>query len=181
LRKHHEKISIASNLDLQFVSPQRLRRGAGIAEAREAPRRLLPYRRLPIRRRRVIPAAMTGWDPRTWNETEPNTGELMWCSRTPQDVATFVSDAIAWTSSNPELRPEPSPTPLLVLIEGWNEFGEGSHIIPTVGEGASYGDAIGALLQEPRLRRDCLTARMTIAFPHAPDGCRCNSEPSTLR
>ncbi len=96
-----------------------------------------------------IPTAMSGWDPRPWNETEPNTGDLLWYSRTPQDVATFVSTAIAWTSSNPQLRPEPSPSPPLVLIEAWNEFGEGSHILPTVSDGTSYGDALAAMLTAP--------------------------------
>ncbi len=93
-----------------------------------------------------IPTAMAGWDPRPWNETEPNTGDLVWYSRTPQDVATFLSDAIAWTSSNPQLKPESSPSPPLVLIEAWNEFGEGSHMLPTVGDGTSYGDALAAML-----------------------------------
>jgi hypothetical protein len=96
-----------------------------------------------------IPTAMAGWDPRPWNETEPNTGDLMWYSRTPQEVATFVSDAISWANSNLQLRPELSPSPPLVLIEAWNEFGEGSHIVPTVGEGTSYGDAIAAMLMTP--------------------------------
>jgi len=96
-----------------------------------------------------IPTAMAGWDPRPWNETEPNTGDLMWYSRTPQDVSTFVQDAITWTASNPQLRPEPSPTPPLVLIEAWNEFGEGSHVLPTAGDGTTYGDAIAAMLLAP--------------------------------
>jgi IPT/TIG domain-containing protein len=96
-----------------------------------------------------IPTAMTGWDPRPWNETEPNTGDLMWYSRTPQDLATFLSDAIAWTSSNPQLRPESSSSPPLVLIEAWNEIGEGSYVVPTVGDGTTYGDAIGAMLNAP--------------------------------
>jgi hypothetical protein len=96
-----------------------------------------------------IPTAMSGWDPRPWNETEPTTGDLMWYSRTPQDVSAFVQDAIDWTASNPQLRPEPAPTPPLVLIEAWNEFGEGSHILPTSGDGTSYGDAIAAMLQGP--------------------------------
>lgn len=94
-----------------------------------------------------IPTAMAGWDPRPWNETV--NGDLMWYSRTPQQVATFVSDAIAWTTSNPQLRPEQSPTPPLVLIEAWNEFGEGSHMLPTVGEGTTYGDAVAAMLTTP--------------------------------
>jgi hypothetical protein len=96
-----------------------------------------------------IPTAMAGWDPRPWNETESVTGDLMWYSRTPQDVSTFVQSAIAWTSANPQLRPEPSPTSPLVLIEAWNEFGEGSHMIPTAGDGTTYGDALAAMLLGP--------------------------------
>jgi hypothetical protein len=96
-----------------------------------------------------IPTAMAGWDPRPWNEKEPLTGDLMWYSRTPPDVATLVQDAITWAAANPLLRPEPPPTPPLVLIEAWNEFGEGSHVIPTVGDGTSYGDALGTMLQMP--------------------------------
>jgi hypothetical protein len=96
-----------------------------------------------------IPTAMSGWDPRPWNEVEPISGDLMWYSRTPQDVATFVQDAIAWTAANPQLRPEAAPTPPLVLIEAWNEFGEGSHIIPTAGDGTTYGDALAAMLLGP--------------------------------
>jgi hypothetical protein len=96
-----------------------------------------------------IPTAMSDWDPRPWNETEPMTGDLMWYSRSPQELVAFIGDAIAWTTTNPQLRPEPAPTPPLVLIEAWNEFGEGSHILPTVGESASYGDAIASILQAP--------------------------------
>jgi IPT/TIG domain/Glycosyltransferase WbsX len=96
-----------------------------------------------------IPTAMAGWDPRPWNETESISGDLMWYSRTPQDVATFAQAAIAWAAANPQLRPEPAPTPPLVLIEAWNEFGEGSHVIPTAGDGTRYGDAIAAMLLGP--------------------------------
>jgi hypothetical protein len=93
-----------------------------------------------------IPTAMAGWDPRPWNETQPITGDLMWYDRTPQDTATLVQDAIAWATANPQLRPEPAPSPPLVLIEAWNEFGEGSHLVPNTGDGTSYGDAIEAML-----------------------------------
>jgi len=86
---------------------------------------------------------MDGWDPRPWAE-----GNVFF-SRSPQEVAAFVSNEIAWANSNPQLRPEPSPTPPIVLVEAWNEFGEGSHLIPTVGEGTSYGDALAALLEGP--------------------------------
>jgi hypothetical protein len=96
-----------------------------------------------------IPTAMTGWDPRPWNETESITGDLMWYSRTPQDVAAFAQDAITWAQSNPSLRPEPAPAPPLVLIEAWNEFGEGSHVLPTAGDGTMYGDALATMLLGP--------------------------------
>jgi hypothetical protein len=96
-----------------------------------------------------IPTAMTGWDPRPWNETESITGDLMWYSRTPQDVAAFAQDAITWAQSNPSLRPEPAPAPPLVLIEAWNEFGEGSHVLPTAGDGTTYGDALATMLLGP--------------------------------
>lgn len=96
-----------------------------------------------------IPTAMTGWDPRPWNETEPSTGDLMYYSRDPQSVATFVQSAITWANSNPQLRPEPAPAPPIVLIEAWNEFGEGSHVIPTAGDSTTYGDAIAAMLLGP--------------------------------
>lgn len=96
-----------------------------------------------------IPSLMDGWDPRPWNEPDPANGDLEWYSRTPQDVATLLNDAITWANANPQLRPELSPAPPLVFITSWDEMGEGNHILPTVGEGTSYGDAIAATLQAP--------------------------------
>lgn len=93
-----------------------------------------------------IPVAMDGWDPRPWQEAEATTGYLMWYRRGPQEVASLVGDAITWAESNPTLRPESSPTPPLVLIEAWNELGEGSFLVPTVGDGQTYGDALAAML-----------------------------------
>jgi len=96
-----------------------------------------------------IPVSMTGWDPRPWDEREFLTNDLMWFSRSPQDVTTFVSNAITWAESNPQLRAEPSPVPPIVLMEAWNELGEGSYITPTVGDGSSYGDSLAAMLAAP--------------------------------
>jgi hypothetical protein len=95
-----------------------------------------------------IPVAMDGWDPRPWNERAPN-GDLVWFSRTPQDVSTFVGATIAAANSNPRLRVEPAPAPPMVLVEAWNELGEGGYFVPTVGDGPSYGDALAALLAGP--------------------------------
>jgi len=105
-----------------------------------------------------IPVSMAGWDPRPWDEREFFTNDLMWFSRTPQDVTTFVSDAITWAESNPQLRAEPSPAPPIVLMEAWNELGEGGFVIPTVGDGTRYGDLLAALLAAPpTLSRTVLT------------------------
>ena len=87
-----------------------------------------------------LPVAMDGWDPRPWNEGN------VWFSRDPQGVATFLDASINWANANPALRLEPSPTSPLVIMEAWNEFGEGSHLLPTVGEGTTYGDAVAAIL-----------------------------------
>jgi hypothetical protein len=99
-----------------------------------------------------IPVSMTGWDPRPWDEREPLTNDLMWFSRSPQEITTFVSDAITWAESNPQLRPEPSPAPPLVLMEAWNELGEGSFVTPTVGDGTGYGDSLATMLAAPPTR-----------------------------
>jgi hypothetical protein len=90
-----------------------------------------------------IPAAMDGWDPRPWAEGN------VWFDRSPQDVSSFAGDAIIWANSNPQLRPEPLPTPPLVLLEAWNELGEGSYLVPTVGDGTSYTDSLAATLTAP--------------------------------
>jgi hypothetical protein len=99
-----------------------------------------------------IPVSMTGWDPRPWNEREYLTNDLMWFSRSPQEVANFVNDAISWAESNPQLRTEPSPAPPIVLMEAWNEMGEGSFVTPTVGDGTAYGDSLAGMLAAPPAR-----------------------------
>jgi hypothetical protein len=109
-----------------------------------------------------ISVAMDGWDPRPWDERESSTNDLVWYSRTPQDVSTFVGDAITFAESNPRLRPEPPPVAPLVLVEAWNELGEGSFVTPTYGDGQTYGDALTAMLTVPPTRtRSVLTLAET--------------------
>jgi hypothetical protein len=92
-----------------------------------------------------IAVAMDGWDPRPIQENE--TGRpAFWFTRTPDEVAALVDDAVVWAESNPRVRPEPSPLPPLVFVEAWNEFSEGSDVLPTVGDGTSYGGALAAVL-----------------------------------
>lgn len=93
----------------------------------------------------AIPVAMDGWDPRPWNELAPN-GDLMWFDRSPSDVTASVSGLIAMANANATLRVEPTPVPPMVLIEAWNELGEGSYLMPTVGDGSSYGDSLATML-----------------------------------
>ncbi len=92
-----------------------------------------------------IPVAMDGWDPRPWDERAP-TNEMMYFARTPNDVSAHALDAITWAERNPRMRVEPSPTPPMVILEAWNEIGEGSYILPTVGDHTAYGDAIANML-----------------------------------
>jgi IPT/TIG domain/Glycosyltransferase WbsX len=97
----------------------------------------------------VIPLLMDGLDPRSpEGDREPGRA-LYWFSRVPQDLATFVNDAITWAESNPKVRPEASPAPPMVLIQAWNELGNGSHMVPTVDDGTSYGDSLAAMLGTP--------------------------------
>ena len=95
-----------------------------------------------------VPVFLDGWDPRPWDERS-SAGILMWYSRSPQEVAQLMKDAIDWANANPALRLEPSPAPPIVLFGSWNEVGEGNHIVPTVGEGSNYGDAIANMLTAP--------------------------------
>jgi hypothetical protein len=96
-----------------------------------------------------IPAVTDGWDPRPWGESDP-AGQLIWYGRTPHDVSTSVDSMIALADANAQLQVEPAPAPPMVIMEAWNELGEGSYIVPTVGEGTSYGDALAGLFGGPR-------------------------------
>jgi hypothetical protein len=86
-----------------------------------------------------IPDVMAGWDPRAWNERVG--GRLFWYRRTPAQFERFVRDAIRWSATYPDAVARRERRPLL-LIEAWNELGEGSYIVPTVGECHRYGKAL---------------------------------------
>jgi len=94
-----------------------------------------------------IPVAMDGFDPRP--QPPPSPATILWVSRTPQDVTGLVTNAISWAESNPALRPEPAPAPPIVLISSWNELLGDSMLVPTVGDGTSFGDALAASLAAP--------------------------------
>ena len=87
-----------------------------------------------------IPSIMDGWDPRPWDERPY--GHLFWFVRTPAEVGGFLRDAIAWVDAHPTMRIEPAPAPPLVLVEAWNELGEGGYLLPTDADGYRYGQAL---------------------------------------
>lgn len=97
----------------------------------------------------VIPLLMDGLDPRPSSGDHETGRALYWVNRTPQDLTTFVDDAITWAESNPQVRPEASPDPPTVLISTWNELGNGAYLVPTVDDGTSYGDSLAAMLGSP--------------------------------
>ncbi len=85
-------------------------------------------------RRPFLPVIMTGWDPRPWHETD------FWYRRSPQEFARLVQAGLNWWQQNPGVRVEKN-RPVL-LVEAWNELGEGSYILPTQKNGFSYLNAL---------------------------------------
>jgi hypothetical protein len=92
-----------------------------------------------------IPDVMVGWDPRPWNETIG--GRLFWVRRSPAAVAAFVDAAIDWAHSH--RRPRDTDPPI-VMLEAWNELGEGSYIVPTIGDCHAYGKAVARVASTAR-------------------------------
>jgi len=88
-----------------------------------------------------IPSVMTGWDPRPWQLKLG--GRLWWFRRTPTQVGAFAGDAVRFARANPVER---SPAKPLVLLEAWNELGEGAFLAPTVAACHSYGEAVARAL-----------------------------------
>ena len=90
-----------------------------------------------------IPDVMAGWDPRPWNERVD--GRLFWYRRTPSLFGKFVRDALQWSDRTPGAAVAGVRGPL-ILIEAWNELGEGSYIVPTIGTCHRYGRALANAL-----------------------------------
>ena len=97
-----------------------------------------------------IPVAMDGFDPRP--QPPPPPSSTFWVSRTPQDVTSLVTNAISWAESNPALRPEPAPAAPIVILGAWNELLGDSMLVPTVSDGTTFGDALGASLAAPPVK-----------------------------
>lgn len=94
-----------------------------------------------------IPDITAGWDGRPANETID--GHLWWFVRTPAAVASFVRDAVTWSRGHPTEIVEPLAPRPIVFLEAWNELQEGSFVIPTVGQGYAYAEALSRALGAP--------------------------------
>jgi Glycosyltransferase WbsX/Divergent InlB B-repeat domain len=82
----------------------------------------------------AIPQVQAGWDPRPWDEAID--GHLWWFARSPAQFSSFVHDAADWA------RAHPIPGGPLMLVNSWNELGEGQTVIPTHEDGYAYGRAL---------------------------------------
>lgn len=87
-----------------------------------------------------VPAAVTvsvGWDDRPWNPLKPDVKRKLW-QLAPADFATLCRRAKAFSDSQAEL----NPFARMILLDNWNEFGEGHYIFPHDEHGFAYLDAV---------------------------------------
>jgi hypothetical protein len=96
-----------------------------------------------------IPLVSDGYDPRPASADHDPNRPIYWVSHSPQEFASLVLDGITWAESNPRVRPEPPPTPPIILISCWNELSNGAYLVPTLDDGTSYGDSLAAVLASP--------------------------------
>jgi hypothetical protein len=86
--------------------------------------------------KRVIPNMTSGWDPRPWPDELKVS--YYYPDRSPSKFKEFCQFTKDWINKheNDVVKPK------TILIYAWNELGEGGYIVPTVGEGFAYLDAI---------------------------------------
>jgi Glycosyltransferase WbsX len=86
-----------------------------------------------------IPSVTLGWDARPWRSS------TCFYDRDPLSVADFVLQAELWTVQHATQNLPGSSRPLMVL-EAWNELGEGSYVVPTVGDQAAYLESVATVI-----------------------------------
>ena len=95
----------------------------------------------------------------------------------PRWSAAFsATRSLGWMRT-PKMRVEPPRVPPVVLLEAWNELGEGGYLLPTDGDGYRYGQAVASALGiewTPPARRT-LTVRFSGrgSVSSSPVGIRC--------
>jgi hypothetical protein len=96
-------------------------------------------------RRPYVPVVTDGWDSRPWAETD------FWYERAPAQFGEFVEEALNWWRDHPKMHVTGKRP--FILIEAWNELGEGSYIMPTKGEGNACLKALRRTLRQWRRGR----------------------------
>ena len=81
-----------------------------------------------------IASASPGWDSRPWQGDKP--AVYVRTDPTPEKFGRMLSGAKALIDK------QPASTPKILMIEAWNEFGEGSYIEPTEKWGTQYLNTI---------------------------------------
>jgi hypothetical protein len=83
---------------------------------------------------KYVPVVTSGWDTRPWKES------AFWYERDPDAFGSFFSMALQWVKIHPHSWIAPK-TPM-VMIEAWNELGEGGYIEPAEGDKGAYLSAV---------------------------------------
>lgn len=91
----------------------------------------------------LIPPICGGWDSRPWHGDH----QFVRYDRTPALLAAHLRDARAFVEER--TRSAPASVQPVVLIEAWNEFGEGSYIEPHAEFGFGYLDAVREVFGGP--------------------------------
>lgn len=73
--------------------------------------------------KKVIPTVMTGWDLRP---DPSHAGERYWAQATPQEIATHLRHAVAWSAAN-----SCAAEANTIQIYAWNEIVEGGWLLPS--------------------------------------------------
>jgi hypothetical protein len=87
-----------------------------------------------------VPVVEVNWDPRPW--AEPLANKVFWFTASPDQFSSFARQGLRWLESNPTRRVEVQPLRPLMMVEAWNELGEGSYLVPTFGDGTDYIQAL---------------------------------------
>jgi hypothetical protein len=123
----------------------------------------------------TIPQVQAGWDPRPWNEAV--NGHLWWFDRTPALFGSFIHDAALWSAAHP------IPGGPLLLVNSWNELGEGQTVVPTQEDGFAYGQAlaegVGVPWSPPPQRTVSVSATTGGTVRSTPAGISCPSRCTT--
>jgi hypothetical protein len=93
-----------------------------------------------------LPCITIGWDPRPWQGPDGLGPDSHVCwhftGRTPELVAKTVADAVAWMRQHPDIVTSDE----IAVMYAWDENGEGGYLMPTVGDGNAYLEALRPIL-----------------------------------